>query len=568
MQFQPFYMDDPAGPFIQYRGLNDQMMRYTIMVVYPPKIEHEPSIQLNQIPTIKVTGPLLLDTVVGYKFFRFTLDVKQHEQADIMIKFAIRNVQESFFVVPSLQTHWRVAFFSCNGYSSGISPARVSKYQQTSPLWTDVINEGKNTLHLIIGGGDQLYFDSVWERVPGLKQWAEIQDKQTRKDEEFKFVQETLHFYCDVYLCGFMANGMRHVLSHVPSVMSWDDHDIFDGWGSYPCYLQESKVFKGIFECAKRLYLLFQLQTTETLAEQDGFFGKIGFNQVVQCGPDLGIVLPDTRTERSLERVMHPESVDLLFQKMQSLKAKHVVFVVPVPIVYPHNKSAETIKKIGTMVRSISNIFSKMSLKKDLSSSSVFKSAVNLFGEPELLDDLMDHWTADSHQKEREHLIQNLQKYSLDHKSRITFISGDVHLAAMGLTYSCSGLHIPTSNIKNSIALDFFKKPLLEDHRGMFQIVSSAICNLPPPPLVGGNLMKQTHEMRIDQHTCERMLDIFTDHPGSELENNFYLRKRNWALLEMSLASLTIFICSEKEKGSITGQTHRYKIEVPNLSIK
>lgn len=25
---------------------------------------------------------------------------------------------------------------------------------------------------------------------------------------------------------------------------SWDDHDIFDGWGSYPDYLQKSAVFQ------------------------------------------------------------------------------------------------------------------------------------------------------------------------------------------------------------------------------------------------------------------------------------------------------------------------------------
>lgn len=29
-----------------------------------------------------------------------------------------------------------------------------------------------------------------------------------------------------------------HPLAAPPQVMSWDDHDIFDGWGSYPHYLQ------------------------------------------------------------------------------------------------------------------------------------------------------------------------------------------------------------------------------------------------------------------------------------------------------------------------------------------
>lgn len=34
--------------------------------------------------------------------------------------------------------------------------------------------------------------------------------------------------------------------------------DIFDGWGSYPPYLQSSTVFKGIFDLANTWYSVFQ----------------------------------------------------------------------------------------------------------------------------------------------------------------------------------------------------------------------------------------------------------------------------------------------------------------------
>lgn len=36
-------------------------------------------------------------------------------------------------------------------------------------------------------------------------------------------------------------------------------------------------------------------------------------------------------------------------------------------------------------------------------------------------------------QKERNWLIQELQKYALDKHSRVSFVSGDVHCAAVGL---------------------------------------------------------------------------------------------------------------------------------------
>ena len=43
--------------------------------------------------------------------------------------------------------------------------------------------------------------------------------------EEFYFCHYCKHFGRDCY---------RDALAIIPSLMIWDDHDIFDGWGSYP----------------------------------------------------------------------------------------------------------------------------------------------------------------------------------------------------------------------------------------------------------------------------------------------------------------------------------------------
>lgn len=42
----------------------------------------------------------------------------------------------------------------------------------------------------------------------------------------------------------------------------WDDEDIFTLWGSFPTGMQRSPVFRGLFDVAKRFYLLFQHHTT------------------------------------------------------------------------------------------------------------------------------------------------------------------------------------------------------------------------------------------------------------------------------------------------------------------
>jgi hypothetical protein len=44
-----------------------------------------------------------------------------------------------------------------------------------------------------------------------------------------------------------------------------------------------------------------------------------------------------------------------------------------------------------------------------------------------LTDDLGDHWTAQPHKKERNWLVEQVQKLSLEKHVRISWMSGDVH---------------------------------------------------------------------------------------------------------------------------------------------
>lgn len=70
-------------------------------------------------------------------------------------------------------------------------------------------------------------------------------------------------------------------------------------------------------------------------------------------------------------------------------------------------------------------------------------------------------------QKERNWLIEQLQNFAKAKKIRVTFISGDVHCAAVGV--------LRTLKQKN--------KPEIQpeqDHRYMLNVVTSAIVNTPP----------------------------------------------------------------------------------------
>jgi hypothetical protein len=66
----------------------------------------------------------------------------------------------------------------------------------------------------------------------------------------------------------------------------------------------------------------------------------------------------------------------------------------------------------------------------------IAKAVFNDVDEPELLDDLRDHWSAPQHSDERRFLIEHLQMLAKAKRMRFSIISGDVHLAATGRLYT------------------------------------------------------------------------------------------------------------------------------------
>ena len=97
------------------------------------------------------------------------------------------------------------------------------------------------------------------------------------------------------------------ILAQVPSIMMWDDHDIFDGWGSYEAELQQCDVYKGIFAIAREYFALYQLQ----LGRDETHPLSIKAQQAFSLGAEIGgltLVALDMRSERTKSQVISPES--------------------------------------------------------------------------------------------------------------------------------------------------------------------------------------------------------------------------------------------------------------------
>jgi hypothetical protein len=140
-------------------------------------------------------------------------------------------------------------------------------------------------------------------------------------------------------------------------------------------------------------------------------------------------------------------------------------------------------------------------------------------GSVDLLDDLDDHYTARTHKKERNWLVEKLQGICAEFSIRITILSGDVHLAALGRFYSNPRLNIPAE----------------QDYRYIVNVVSSAIVNKPPPGAVANLLARRNKIHHLNHDTSETLLKLFDKDPGdcprTASFNNVTMPSRNFAMI-------------------------------------
>lgn len=224
-------------------------------------------------------------------------------------------------------------------------------------------------------------------------------------------------YYFHHYLEIFGKESIADVYANVPHILIWDDHDIIDGWGSYEASLQSCPVFQGLFQVAKRFYLLFQHHTTESLAEsQSGLFGDRAWNFVKHIAPDVAVLGADMRANRTIQQIITPANYDAMFAKLDALHGgvKHVILVSAVPMAYTELPLSEAGLKVvvgvdtcgywRTCVTVVSpaQVFSGMS-KESAINTMLGKTGLSQklmkYDEPELLDDLRDSWCCGVHSK-------------------------------------------------------------------------------------------------------------------------------------------------------------------------
>ncbi|KAL3896244.1 MAG: hypothetical protein SGCHY_004201 [Lobulomycetales sp.] len=434
------------------------------------------------------------------------------------------------------------------------------KIRGINPLWEDFEKRHKETpYHVMIGGGDQVYADAVWDECQTLIDWLNTKGKENRRQYPWSdsLEQQVTDFYFNLYCKEWSAPVHKFAMSGIPSINIMDDHDLFDGYGSYPEVLNRSNVFVNVGRIGILYYLLFQHHTNFELAAADGYFGGTEqlktFNFTRQLGPNTAVVMVDARTERTLDQCVSPASWSMIEDRLMNGLApttKHLLFVSGVPVIHPRLEFAEgAIGCFGRTKDSLNKFANKLSkvfpfLKKSIKNAKIalgktgtFGKLINKFGLPELADDLADHWAAPNHMAERKMMVEMLQRVSKTKSMRVTLIGGDVHCGAMGRFH----------NLKDQDSTDF---------RLMYQITSSAIGNVPPPgPVLSSVNYSAGTTHKLNEDTREEQLKPF--------QKEATLGKRNYCVFNgVAGDSLEFAILAENEEG---GPSEPFKLEVPPL---
>jgi hypothetical protein len=396
-------------------------------------------------------------------------------------------------VVPAAGEMPRIVFFSCNGVQD---PKLWTKLDDPERLWNVVLDRHAKApredgsggpYHLLVGGGDQIYCDEIWHLgdLAPLRTW----DARCKKVVSAALAERIARWYLDTYAerWGDRSRFAR-VLARVPAAFTWDDHDVFDGWGSYDDALQASALFRAIYGGARRAFALFQLGGLDPSPGVQAPGGLVRrtrgdhFLQVLRPHPALGLLLLDLRSDRTAERVMAEAQWDDLAAALRELRdVAHLLVVSSIPLVYLNFRLGE-------------------------------KALARVPGRQDLEDDLRDQWESAAHQGERTRLLMTLLAYRRQTGARVTVLSGDVHVGCRGRIVSRRPEHL-RSGERESI---------------LHQITSSGVVYPPPSWLEIAAMRWLGDEGPLDVLSLSQveteLLPISAD--------QFLLRETNWLSIE------------------------------------
>lgn len=403
---------DRVGPILFHRDHDGDRLRLTALAVRPAT-QSAPVLSAPDGPA----EPRCALHRMGRRAWLYEFDLPGRADA------AYRFDGADYPVAADHSENLRIAYVSCNGQEHG---DRDRPEAVRDALWARMASQHRQApFHLLLHGGDQLYADEVIEREPDVRAWTQANAHPPALDRDPAALRDALaQGLFARYLELYGQPEIAWLLARVPSLAMWDDHDICDGWGSHSAAKLDSSVGRAVFDAAREQFRLFQLGA----GPRDG--PATGLDPTGQSLswharlPGVDVVAPDLRSERRPDRVMGERGWSALRHALDTSGDGRILVLSSVPALGPRLSWVEAAMRLAP-------------------------------GAQAYEDDLRDQWQSRAHRAEWRRFLDTLAHRHRPRGSRVTVLSGEIHLATRGTLATPNG--------------------------SLHQLVASGIAHPPPP---------------------------------------------------------------------------------------
>lgn len=382
-------LPETVGPILFARGADGDQCRLSAIIVAPDELA-PPHLVLADGPQV---APLMLHSQSGRSVWRYDFSLPARANATYRLGDA------EFRVAADCSADMRIAFVSCNGQEHGDADRPEA---ERNAMWRRLAREHDGApFGLMLHGGDQLYADEVVRSHPGLSRWAASALAQ-KADQPFSpdMRRAAEDYYFHRYLTLYAQPEFACLGARVPSLMMWDDHDIFDGWGSLPEKLLDSPVGAGLFGIARRMFMLFQLGATDAAPPAGWEPGPRQSLTHIARFPQFSVMAPDLRSERRPTQVMGPAGWTAFERGLAETDPGDQIFIMSsVPILGPRLSWVEKFLDVFPHIQKYE-------------------------------DDLRDQWQSRSHRAEWQRMLVALERRATKGRNPVAVLSGEIHLAS------------------------------------------------------------------------------------------------------------------------------------------
>src|SRR5690606_10244935 len=187
------------GPVLSFRGVGPGgKWKVTALV----GLKESATVPAFEIDGRACAAPRELLVFGSDRYIRYDLSCKMGKNERI-VSYGIPGSLQWKMTVPGKHYAPRIAYVSCNGFSD---PSVMRKLvRKSNAVWEDLLyshdrelrlrqsdqatklldkeqlwheqrinDNGLQRFHLLLMGGDQIYFDSIWEEIPQLREWVAL----------------------------------------------------------------------------------------------------------------------------------------------------------------------------------------------------------------------------------------------------------------------------------------------------------------------------------------------------------------------------------------------------------